>query len=588
MYLKRIKKFSVQQELVDLLQSLPVLVGVGIRSDVVGVEDAYTMLTGNRVELPKYIDLGPLALAAGWGSELTNMPIIAAVTLGMVMNKNRVGRRLNLGRQVDGNFQVPESYCLGDIKMGHLAYIILVAVLMRDLFPDRDIVSLLGSCAEEPFTEWFCSWIRMAMIGTEVYHPALVQAGTRAELLEAVRFRDDRGRISETPPARVKAIIPLLGGWPTLPHGGPRFLHQVRVHAVDQFRYLGTNENSRDETFFQDTWDAELMKLVRFGLEGLENVDWSVPATDLNPGLSYCSGIRQSSFLIDPPNMKYTDTQVQATRTGRPQKEGVLEWIRLYPWRYQDLILKMMEEETFLTRFEQYYESMRLQYYRATGGSNQLIPVLESKIAEQNAAFVEKLEKEAHEAQLELIMRRTRVAEVEFKVSQGIFINRCGWEHWITPTTKRPVIFIPRTMPRYVPIPAPAHESTRDRSSGRKLQVGREKSERAGPSSGRDRVRSRSTDRGRKRRRSELEDSDWRTRRRRSTTPFATTREKGDPELILDPTEHRSCGKYVSSKGKGKGKSAPARKVTQDEYEEQGVQFILSREEVDEFLMQTP
>ena len=254
----------------------------------------------------------------------------------------------------------------------------------------------------------------------------------------------------------------------------------------------------------------------------------------------------------------------------------------------------MKEQTTFMTRFEQYYESMRLQYFRATGTFDHLIPSVETKILEQNQVLVSKLRKEAADAEQELIMRRTRLVEVESNMEQGLFTNRRGWEHFMTTTLKRPVHFIPRDRTRYVPLApvgrgdllgseqAGSSSGYRDGSSIGKAGdlrtvLGSRRSETVG------RRRSRSRSRGRSRKRVAPEGSDHTQKRRRSLTPFTVNRPEKEPRLILDSAEHLSCGKFVSSKGKGKGKgkSTQARLLTQDEVEERNVVFQMDVDNVE-------
>ena len=95
------------------------------------------------------------------------------------------------------------------------------------------------------------------------------------------------------------------------------------------------------------------------------------------------------------------------------------------------------------------------------------------------------------------------------------------------------------------------------------------------------RRRSRSRSRGRSRKRVAPEGSDHTQKRRRSLTPFTVNRPEKEPRLILDSAEHSSCGKFVSSKGKGKGRSTQARLVTQDEVEERNVVFQMDVDNVE-------
>lgn len=545
---KVIKKIKILPEVLDLLRSLPVLTGVGIRTDIVEIEDVYSMLSGQEVILPKFVELGPLALCAGWGSDRTNMPILAASVIGMIMNKMVSEGDTSWGYYWQDIPDALQIYCIADLRMGHITYLILMAILQRDIFPDRDTVILLGNVDDKVFTEWFSALIRTALLGTETYQPSLEKARSRAELLQSLRFRTQEGKISSRCPSRVSAIIPLLPNWPTITYGGPRFLHQVRIATLSNFQHLREHQNAMDEAFFQVQWSKGDLQLVTFGLDCLNGVDWTVPAQTPGFGLEFCFEIPSQPLKICPATMDPTYTQVQSTYLKRPQRFAVLEWIRLNPTMFGDLVERMEVDAAMMGRLGSYYESMRLEFFRTTGSTDVVSYTKEEQIRANNQKLLERVRKDVEDCEVELQMRKARLMEVEFEMSQGLLVNRTGWEHFLTATTKRPIKYIPRSRPRYVVEPPRTRQYD---------------SEQAGPSSGQRRSGSSVTSKGRKRSRDCSEHGEP-EKRGRSSTPFSTSRSRGDPELVFDPSEHRSCGKYT---GKRKSK-VQAQAITQDEWEE--------------------
>ena len=57
--------------------------GVGVRRDVVGIEDFYTILSGKTVELSGFIDLSAMAAAAGYKFRARNMTALGVQVLGI-------------------------------------------------------------------------------------------------------------------------------------------------------------------------------------------------------------------------------------------------------------------------------------------------------------------------------------------------------------------------------------------------------------------------------------------------------------------------------------------------------------------------
>ena len=59
-----ISRIEVQPRLLEVLRDLPVCTGVGVRRDVVGIEEFYSILSGKNFELNGFIDLSAMAAAA--------------------------------------------------------------------------------------------------------------------------------------------------------------------------------------------------------------------------------------------------------------------------------------------------------------------------------------------------------------------------------------------------------------------------------------------------------------------------------------------------------------------------------------------
>ena len=69
-----IKKFVIQPEIIELVRSLPLVTGVGIKNDVTIIENHYSLYAGEKVEMAGFLELGALLVLAGWRAVNTNMP----------------------------------------------------------------------------------------------------------------------------------------------------------------------------------------------------------------------------------------------------------------------------------------------------------------------------------------------------------------------------------------------------------------------------------------------------------------------------------------------------------------------------------
>ena len=77
-----IKKFVVQPEIIELIRTLPLVTGVGIKNDVTIIEQHYSLYSGEKVEMAGFLELGSLLVLAGWRAINANMPVIHAIVTG--------------------------------------------------------------------------------------------------------------------------------------------------------------------------------------------------------------------------------------------------------------------------------------------------------------------------------------------------------------------------------------------------------------------------------------------------------------------------------------------------------------------------
>ena len=82
-----VNKFQVPEYVVELLRSLPLVMGFGIQGDVLTIENTFSLLTGRPVKLSGFVELGSLMLLAGWAFPTCKMPACHALLTGSILNK---------------------------------------------------------------------------------------------------------------------------------------------------------------------------------------------------------------------------------------------------------------------------------------------------------------------------------------------------------------------------------------------------------------------------------------------------------------------------------------------------------------------
>ena len=506
-------KPEVQPAVIRFLETSPTLVGVGIRSDVTGTEECYSMIYGKKVVLPKYVEIGTLATVLGWGMGSTNMPTIALITTGLILNKTVSEGDKSWGNSWDKISPSLRIYAAGDLKMGHESYLVLAACALRDFFPDKEAVCLLGKTAEFPYIDWFLKFLKESLAGLELQNNTGL-GDSRPDRICSIRYRTVSRGVSAAPPTRVVVLQDLLGGWPAVTKGGPRYLHQVRLVLQRQFEMLKGVPGAQEEAFFASVpFPAATLKTLFFARSDLAAVDWRIPDEEARLGLVLHSDLEGTVLELDPENLLQQEGVFTLTRlvTAKPMRERLQEWIRLRPERWRQLVRLMELQPQYVPVFQEIYEHLRLTYLRATGRFDGTIASIEDDILQRNIVMQRTLENAVEAAEAELRMRQRRLEEFHALKDQGVYINRKGWQHVITPTTSRPVNYIPRDRPMNVPK--------------------------------RKRVRGEET-RANKRPRLDLLEE---LRKQAILAPTTINRPDVDPEVPLEKGEHHSCGKVVGA-----------------------------------------
>ena len=196
---------------------------------MVGIEEFYSILSGETVELNGFVDLSAMAAVAGYQFRARNMTAMGVQILGTVLNKT-----LSTG---DDSWGVPwnelprslQVYGIGDLRFGFICYNVLAGIIERDLFPEPEIVGKTLRTEQRGAISWILEWIVKSLEGVELHQGADEDATTRGELLAALRFRNSRNKIDISPPPYIVLWSKLIRDWPSIVNGGCRFALQARM-----------------------------------------------------------------------------------------------------------------------------------------------------------------------------------------------------------------------------------------------------------------------------------------------------------------------------------------------------------------------
>jgi len=127
------------------------------------MEEFYSLVSGEEVRVERgFIDLTSFAILAGYKFQSRNMTAMGVQVFGTLLNKNVLTGHDYWGVRWQ---QIPESlrcYALGDIMFGFVFYNVLSGLLLRDVFPDPDVLCRFLKCNQKTAADWFLDFILMS------------------------------------------------------------------------------------------------------------------------------------------------------------------------------------------------------------------------------------------------------------------------------------------------------------------------------------------------------------------------------------------------------------------------------------------
>ena len=229
--------------------------------------------------------------------------------------------------------------------------------LLKELFPDPEVVCNLMAVDQREVAHWFGSWLVQSVRGLDVDWDAVERARTRKELMGAlVRKSED---VNVNFPRVLSLWGQLLGGYPLLVHGGARYLHPVRVHFKVQYQILGMMRPPGWAELTAFGWDEVMERSVAFGQAplSLEQQRMAVPGGVL--------GLVMHEELVFPGwpeelDQPGSDTmRVFADAQGRDLWLVLMEWAVRYPRGAERLLLRMNEDQVLLSMYRGFFVDVK-------------------------------------------------------------------------------------------------------------------------------------------------------------------------------------------------------------------------------------
>ena len=427
----RIKRIKVQDQLLDFLEEIPVAVGVGVSRDVVDIEFFFSLISGGNIEMKGSIELGSLAVLAGYEFQATNMTALGVQVCGTILNKTCSTGDDKWGwswREIPEALQV---YGLGDIRFGYMCYSILAGILLADTFLDPDICCKYLNSGQLKFTLFFMDWLKSSLEGIEVCPEKMREAGSRKGLIKSLRFRMVDGSIlSDHPPNRIKIWSKLVGNWPTITSGGCRFTLQARIKFIKQMEVLRRINFVWRFNLVLPVISQEFREYARFGISRaiLKRVIWTEEIPE-SQGFELCrpESLEAPMIELNPEKEKCAQIMKFCIQNGRMQKFVLWEWCRMHPNQIVNFLQRMARDRDYQTYYRPLYDGIRLIFWRIVNQETIKIQFIEENqegIIERQRLRAEAMVEKSR-AELEAYTKR---AEYLRKVEEsGDKIERSRW-----------------------------------------------------------------------------------------------------------------------------------------------------------------
>lgn len=221
---------KLHPDLLELIQSLPTVYGVGIRKDMLDLEMILTKLHGSNYEVTTSVDLKSLALACGYRYRKTDLATLFLVSVGRLLCKTGSCADQTWGRPWNWLDRVFRIYSIGDVMSGYTIYNVFMTVLLLDQFCDPDVLCTALGARQADAAQYFGDLINHLLSNTDVSNGDRNYAD-RGALLDSILPCTERNfstskKVSTLNIQYLKEMFHL--SQPHFLYGGPRFLHQAR------------------------------------------------------------------------------------------------------------------------------------------------------------------------------------------------------------------------------------------------------------------------------------------------------------------------------------------------------------------------
>ena len=391
------------REEVQFLASLGTLVGFEAMTDMQALTEFFQAFYPEcGFKPPRVIELATLAIATGYKLAATDSTSLCNQITGALLMDVPVTfpsnyHSLQLSDMPKARFNFAKWY----MYQVTAVYAILQGTLIRNLFPDTEIAAELLALSPKHLYTWLTELTSQALSNSKVNHEAMMLAETRKQLTLSIRKSKPSPAASlgsndtllhtfsevllaSRPTHDVALLADLIPSWPTIVHGGARYLHSARSFFHRQYEIL--KRMSTVDSLILPNLNHEVdndLRFVTLYQRGLCFEDSPEPAT--GAGLIPLPELRESVIELDDytPAQSAETAQPATSDAGLKQSwsNSIVEWGRLNPHKiphlFQDLRNSPMQADSNWMRHPSAYERLKLIMHRLLN-ITEVVHVIES------------------------------------------------------------------------------------------------------------------------------------------------------------------------------------------------------------------
>ncbi len=219
-------KCEIPDEIVNFWKSLPILYAVDAKRQADSFSGVLRALFGIDLKL-NVIDLKALAVSAGCRMDKMNLTTLSIIVIGKAFPADIGEFDSRWALEFKSRPAAMKLYIKKKFLYLGCIYKVLMGLLIRNIFPDPDIVLNATEMTQGTFTSWFCDFVGESLVGADVSETAFATE-TRSEMIFALNPDS----------ILTQYLANLIINVPVCQAGGARYIHHVRNCFIQQYEVL--------------------------------------------------------------------------------------------------------------------------------------------------------------------------------------------------------------------------------------------------------------------------------------------------------------------------------------------------------------